>query len=131
VDWNPSTRKIRQFGGLLALFLLLIAWRACRKGHVDFAVALAGTGVLLGSAIAAFPRAGLRLYQAWMAAAFVIGTIVSAVVLTLLYFGIVTPLGLFFRWRGRDALGLDPGGRESYWVPLEIPEDKTYYERLS
>src|SRR5262245_59799956 len=114
VDWNPTQRKIRQFGGLLAFFMLLISWRVCRKGHVDAAVAVAAAGVIVGAAIAALPRLGLRIYQVWMVAAFIIGTIVSTVMLILLYYGVVTPLGLFFRVRGRDVLGLARDQRESY-----------------
>lgn len=131
VDWNPSDKKIRRFGGLLILFALAAAGLAWRRGSVRGAAGAASVGVLLGAVSAAAPKGGRLVYKAWTAAAFVIGAAVSTVLLLVLYYFVVTPLGLFFRWRGRDALGLAAGGRDSYWTPLDIPEDKAYFERLS
>jgi len=131
VDWNPSENKIRQFGGLLALFALIVAFAAWRKGQGQAAQWTAIGGVALGAVSAAVPAFGALVYRAWMCVAFVIGSIVSTLLLAALYFGAVTPLGLWFRIRGRDALALRRGGKKSYWVPLEIPEETSYFERLS
>ena len=129
VDWNPTEKKIRQFGGLLMLFALFVAAMAWRKGNAQAAWAIGTIGVVLGAVSAAWPSFGRRIYLAWTAVSFVIGTVVSTILLALLYFGIVTPIALVMRLTGRDALRLRGDGG-SFWVPLSIPEDKEYFERL-
>jgi len=57
---------------------------------------------------------------------------VSHVVLALLFFGILTPVALFFRLTGRDPLTrrFEPE-RESYWTDLsETIETKDYFRQF-
>ena len=67
-----------------------------------------------------------------MGLAFVMGTCVSTLILLLIFFLIITPVGLVMKMMGRDALRLKksrfPG--DTYWVPYDEPRDKSYYERL-
>lgn len=131
VDWNPGPRKLRVFGiGLLALTAIL-AGAHYRRGQPGPAPAALGLGAALGVVTLAFPAIGLRIYKAWMCVAFAIGTTLSTAMLLVLYYLMLTPLGLIFRLLGRDALRLKRPPLGSYWIPLEAREDKTYYERLS
>ena len=119
VDWNPSGRKVRQFGLLLALFSVLsAAWWAWR-GHGDKARIIGPAGAVLGLLCAALPGAlGRPVYMVWMGASFLIGCIVSPILMGLLFYGLFTPLGLLLRLLGRDALRLKRPAAESYWVAL-------------
>jgi hypothetical protein len=56
--------------------------------------------------------------------------VVSHILLAVVYFGIVTPIGLIMRLAGRDALGLkrDPNAT-TYWVPHAMPKDSRRYFR--
>ncbi len=130
VNWDPSERDLRFFGWGLVLMAAglggALAWRArpMAGAAVGGVLGLAGFATLLR------PRlAGRRIYRAWMSVAWIIGTVLSSGVLALIYFGILTPIGLVMRLAGRDALGLRRRG-ETYWVPLEFPEDPQAYERL-
>lgn len=119
VDWNPGTRKIRVFGLILTALAILF-------GH-----AAAPVGVALGLLSVFLPgSAGLWIYKTWMGVAFVIGSIASPILLGLIYFGLFTPLALIMRVIGRDALRLKRPQVDSYWTPMAMPDDKTYYERL-
>ena len=124
VDWNPSAKKVREFG-LILLSLSVIAglWR-----HWSV---LGPAGAALGVLATALPSSlGLWIYKAWMGVAFVIGSILSPIILGLIYFGLFTPLALIMRLIGRDALRLKRPLTDTYWTPMNMPDDKTYYERL-
>ena len=132
INWKPSDQELRQFAGI---------WFPLACGVICYFIFQA-TGAwywpaLLGSiatilAVTAFliPAVAQRLFVAWMMAAFPIGWTVSHVLLGLIYFLLITPLGLVMRWCGRDALGrkFEPQ-RASYWIPHQTPQDKKRYFR--
>ena len=135
IDWNPSERKVRQFGLGLAIFSLLLACWSAWKGHGGFAAPQTWRAwvipAVLGLLCAALPGPlGRPVYRAWMGVSWVIGTAVSEVLMALLFYGMLTPLALISRAIGRDALRLKRPAGESYWTTLTIPKDKSYLRRL-
>lgn len=131
IDWNPGPAKVRTFGLLLAGLSLPLAAFWAWRGHPLAGGIIAGAGLSLGALTAAFPGSvGLNFYKAWMGLSFVIGSIVSPLILGLVYYGVLTPMALAMRLGGRDALRLKRPEGGTYWVPLAIPEDKSYFERL-
>ena len=65
-----------------------------------------------------------------MVLAFPIGWVVSQVMLLLMFYLIITPVSLFFRIQGRDALARKPApNRASFWQPKQTPEDVRSYFR--
>ena len=70
------------------------------------------------------------LYQRWMIVVKGIGTVVSAVILGLVFYLVFTPVGLFLRLLRKDLLNrkIEPE-KESYWVPREYVFDKKNYKR--
>ena len=56
------------------------------------------------------------LNKFWMYLGISIGTIVSPVVLGLVFFGIFSPIGMFMRFLGRDELNLKSTIKSSYWI---------------
>lgn len=65
-----------------------------------------------------------------MIAAFPLGWIVSLTLLALVYYLVVTPLGVASRLVGRDRLGLRPDAEQkSYWSSLEAAKDPRRYFR--
>lgn len=58
-----------------------------------------------------------KLYAAWVAFGKGIGWVVSHVIMTLIYFAVLTPIALIMRLFGHDPLRLRPDpGLESYWI---------------
>ena len=129
VDWTPDAKKLRQFGIGVLIFTAAVGghmlWRGRPAAHIVLPM-----GSILGAITLAWPAAGQRIYTVWMSIALVIGTIVSTLAMAATYYLIVTPLGLLLRARGRDSLNLTRKPGPSYWIPIEQPADKTYYERL-
>lgn len=112
---DASVKKLREFGLLVGgVFLALgglMAWRG--KANAPIFFALGGFLVLFGIAR---PKTLRFLYIFWMTFAAVMGWFMSRVLLTVLFYIAVTPIGLIMRWQGKDLLDLKfPDSRQSYW----------------
>jgi hypothetical protein len=126
--WDPSNRVLRQFVALGMALLAGLAWGQLRRGNGLLASACLAVAVLAGPAALARPRLARPLFVGWMILASPVGWAVSRLALALLYYGVVTPLGLLLRLAGRDALGrrYEPG-LASYWVARPEPELSGYF----
>jgi hypothetical protein len=92
--------------------------------------ALFGAGALLGGLGLTGTSVGRPGYWLWMGFAFVMGNIVSRVLIAIVYFGPVTLVGLLQRSIGRDRLRLRRQNVASYWQDLpEAPKERERYER--
>jgi hypothetical protein len=117
---EPSDRVLRQFAALLVGFAVLLWWHGISP--LVLIVALVGAAGLVR------PKLVRRLYFGWMVAVFPIGWLLSRAFLGLVFFGIVTPLGLAFRLIGRDTLRLRRRSEEvSIWTPRTAPTDERRY----
>jgi hypothetical protein len=76
------------------------------------------------------PAALRPIFVTWIIVAFPIGWCISTVLLTAVYYGVFTPLGLAFRIAGRDALQLRRrSDRDSYWMVKPAVTDARRYFR--
>lgn len=134
LDINPPPEKLRQFGLIAPIMLLMIGlvlrWR--------FGLPLSGlTGLcVFGILIFAASRLSIRLvrpvYVGLVLIGFPIGWTISHLVMLLFYFGIITPLAIVFRLLGRDELNRrwDPQC-ESYWSePAGHDDIKRYFRQF-
>ena len=55
------------------------------------------------------------IYKIWMTFAVIIGWIMTRVILSVLFFSIITSIGIFTRLIGKDFLNLKSKNNESYW----------------
>ena len=129
INWRPSARELRKFGiamivgfGILAL-VAYFWWDTPTTAKVFCGIG-AGAGLLGLTGT----RAAMIVYLPWMAIAFVVGNIMSRVLVAAFFFGMITPMGLFMRLIRRDKLQLR-NKRSSYWDDLPPPPDKERYER--
>lgn len=132
IDWHPDGPALRRFGRTVIIGSLLIAavlWLA--KGWATAALVLAVFGTVVGGLGLTGSRVALPGYQLWMGVAFVMGNVVSRVILAVVFYLVVTPLGLAARLIGRDRLALRARARAraSHWV--DLPQERTadHYER--
>jgi hypothetical protein len=127
----PTPRVLRQFAA--AWLVILLAWAAQQglaRGHRTAALVLGALAVAAGLPGLLAPAAIRWLYVGCMIVAFPVGWVVSQVLLGLLFYGVMTPVALFFRWRGRDPLHrAPPGNRASCWAPKTQPRDVRRYFR--
>lgn len=91
------------------------------------AVGMAGLVIALGSR-----RRGIGLYRVWMLAAMPIGWVLSHAMMMTVFYGVVTPIGLLVRARGRDPMTrrFEPSA-STYWVGHETPADAKRYFKQS
>ena len=140
IDFKPENKALRQFGfvALVAFGLLggYVLWKGGLFGF-DFgdaarpvAFAMFGLGAISGVLALVAPAANRPLYLALIVLTYPIGFVLSYLVMGIIYYLVITPLGLFFRLVRRDHLRLriDPGAT-SYWVTRDNsgPIDKRRY----
>ena len=107
----------RRFGlGVLLTAAALATWLALRKHSPRAALALVACGA--GTQLLAFiaPKTVLRLRAAWMGLAVAVGWINSRILLSAIFFLMVTPLALVLRVFGKRPLDLGIRDRASYWI---------------
>jgi saxitoxin biosynthesis operon SxtJ-like protein len=131
ISCNPRSKALRQFaGGWLIVFLALGANRYLKHGQHQAGLVLGATGVVIGGLGLLKPSAVRWLFVVCMVLAFPIGWLVSNLMLALMFYGIITPIGLLFRMKGRDLLCRKPAaGRPSFWSPKQTPRDIRSYFR--
>jgi hypothetical protein len=91
-------------------------------------LALGSALVVLG---AIYPKALVPVNRAWMALAEMLGFIMTRVILAIVFFLVVTPIGLVKRLRGWDPLRLRAASSESYWKPYSTQQrNPRHYEKM-
>ncbi len=114
----PRAPSERAFGCVLALAALVVS----RVVPLEWSWPVALLGV--GFAILAWLRPGVFAlpHRGFRALGKLIGRVLQPVVLGLVFFAVVTPLGLFARLLGKDFIGrrFDPR-RESYLEERPLP----------
>jgi hypothetical protein len=128
---QPNSRMLRQFAAAwVVVFLSLGAQQYFLKGHPRHGLALAAIALLVGIPGLVRPALVKWIFITAMVAAFPLGWVVSNLMLAFMFYGIVTPLALIFKLRGRDALLRRPQpGRASFWIPKPTPQDVRSYFR--
>ena len=106
---------LRKFGITIGVILLVIAGFLFWKEKESFQILLiiGVTFCILGIAI---PFILKPIYWVWMIFATILGWIMTRVILSLLFYIIVTPIGLIPRFFGKQFLELRwDKSKESYW----------------
>lgn len=131
IDFDPDRRKLRQFAALL-LFVcgVLSATLWMRTGSIAKpASILLAVGIVWSVAGIAMPAAIRFLFVGLTVALFPVGWLVSRLVLAVIYYLVLTPIGLVLRLTKHDPLGLDGSGRDSFWKTVEPRTDPSSYFR--
>ena len=115
---GPSDRS---FGWVFAAFFLLLGVWPLAHGRPPRWWALAAAGAF---AVMAVVRPGL-LHKAnvvWMRFSVLLSRVVNPIVMAVLFFGVITPMGWLKQRFGEDALRLrsDPAA-SSYWIERRPP----------
>ena len=114
-------------GGVL---LLVAAWNLYR-GRTAVVVIFVSVGALLLVAGLFAPAAARAFHNAWMRLASALGYVNSRVLLTLMYYLVLTPYGFVTRLAGRDPLRRRGEAGESYWIERKTTrQTREQFERL-
>ena len=114
---NIKSKKsdLRNFGITVGIILLVISGFLFWKEKESFQILLTFgvTFCILGIAI---PFILKPIYWVWMIFATILGWIMTRVILSLLFYIILTPIGLISRFFGKQFLELQwDKSKESYW----------------
>ena len=133
IQLNPSTKQLRQFAGIwFPAFCALVGWSIGHKtGHwseVEIGWVLAGLLSVGGLILPVLIR---PIFVGLILLTFPIGWVVSHLLLGLIFYGVVTPIGLILRISGHDPLQLKKPSGNSVWKTSVGKTDATRYLRQS
>ena len=132
VKWRPDGRELRRFAvAMLVGFSLLglfAAWRAKEVGNASIVFWVIGVSL----AIAAFvPKLNRVAYLAVYLPTSIMGYVVSNVILTLMFFLVITPLGIILRLMGKDLLQQRRPKERAMWTPVKAEKtEESYYRQF-
>jgi hypothetical protein len=128
---SPSAKTLRLFAGLwFPLFFALVGLRVWhRTGSLAASEVLWGATALVSLACLLFLPLARLVYLGLAAVAFPIGYVLSHVILCLVFYGVLTPIGLIMRASGADSMHrkIDRAAK-SYWIARteRVPVDRYF-----
>ena len=138
LDWHPNRETLRRFGWIAVVgfsFLALIAWQewllfAFGLGVARTAVTafFAGLAILAGFFSLVAPGANRPIYLGLAIVTFPIGFVLSYILMGLLFYGLITPVGLLCRLLGRDTMKRHfDADAATYWSDCRPGRSKESY----
>ncbi|MEP6819462.1 MAG: SxtJ family membrane protein [bacterium] len=129
---RKSFRAEREFGLVVGgVFVLLGAWWLYRGKFVSAAHVTLPLGSLLVFLGLIWPRALVWPNKAWMLLAEGLSFVTTRIILGLVFFLVVTPIGVVKRLSGWDPLSRRGTRSASYWRPYsERQRDRRHYEKM-
>jgi hypothetical protein len=133
IEHNPSTRQLKIFSLLWFLILGGYGVLAWLKTGITLKTAVLGTAAVLVPGIGILWAEFLRkVYILASYGTYPIGAAISFIMLAVIYYGVVTPIGLILRLVGQDPLKrrLDRSAL-TYWMPRKSErETKRYFQQF-
>jgi hypothetical protein len=122
--------ELRNFGLTIAAGLAVLGALLLWRGRPFYPYFFAAGGVFLVLGLAA-PLALGPFRTVWMRFAELLGWVMTRVVMVVIFFVVVTPIGLVARASGRDLLQLKlDRDAKTYWLPVETEDrSREHYER--
>jgi hypothetical protein len=124
-----SKKSLRKFGISVGMVLSILSIWMIYKDHVpSLRIYLGVIGVLLIITGVTYPGILKHVYKVWMGLAFAIGWVVSRILLLLLFYLFVVPIGLISHLVGKEFMDIKMNKvKETYWVKKN---KKTNYEKM-
>ena len=136
LNWNPNKKELRSFGaifmgGFVLIGLVKYFWPFERFITQNKAAGLwlIGIALVVGAVGLTGTKLALPFYWIWLGIAFVMGNIMSRVIITAIYMLIFTPMRFLSSLAGRDKLQLKKPIGDSYWHDISLPNEIEKYER--
>jgi Saxitoxin biosynthesis operon protein SxtJ len=127
-----SFRAEKEFGLIVGVvFVSLGSWWLYRGKFITFASVTLPLGALLILLGLVWPRALVLPNKAWMLVAEGLSFVSTTIILGLVFFLIVTPIGVIKRLMGWDPLNRRGARKASYWQPYsERQRNPRHYEKM-
>jgi len=127
-----SYRVEREFGLIVGgIFFLLGGWWLYRGKLITISHVVLPLGTLLVLLGLLWPRVLVWPNRAWMLLAEGLSFVSTRIILGLVFFLVVTPIGVIKRLSGWDPLSRRSAPSTSYWTPYsERQRDPRHYEKM-
>lgn len=115
---DPTPKDLRWFGPLFLLFFGLVGgmlwWRS---DLFNVATYIWGAAAVVVAVYYAVPSLQRKIYLGWIYAVYPIGYVLSHIIMGIVYYLVVSPIGIIMRMTGRDPMNrtLDREAK-TYWV---------------
>ena len=120
---KSSNKELKQFGFVIGGILFAIGVYLLYKGKPAYPVLLS-LGFLIIVLGLALPKILFPFQKAWMVLAVVLGFVMTRVILSILFYFVITPIGFLAKISGKRFLNLKfHDSKKSYW---NIREKKDY-----
>lgn len=107
-------RELRQFGLILALILILVfLYQMIIKGL--FSPLTGSIGIIILILALARPSLLRFLYNPWVALARFIGSVITRIILSLVFYLVILPIAFIIRITRKDLLDIRETNSETYW----------------
>jgi hypothetical protein len=118
-DKLPSNRN---FGGLFTvIFTCLGIYGYIKAADQNIWIGWIACSAVIGTITLLFPKLLTPFNKTWFLIGELLGKIVSPLVLGIIFFVVLTPVGLITKLFGRDTLRLKRTEASSYWVDRTPP----------
>jgi len=107
-----------KFTAVIGLAVNVVCWLLWIRHRIPLPVPIATTTIAIAMLLTAMarPRWFRGFYRGGMTVSFHVGQVIGKIMLTLMFFLIVTPMGLLLRVTGKDILKIRKGSEgESWW----------------
>jgi hypothetical protein len=129
IPWQPPASTLRWFAAIWLIWFVglgYVSW--VYRENITAAIILIAIALTIGSAGLIRPSAIRIVFVTSIVVTFPIGWVISRLLLSLVFYCLFTPLGLFFRLIGRDVLGKRlMFESRSYWSEKKDSNDLRSY----
>ncbi|MFH0764738.1 MAG: SxtJ family membrane protein [Candidatus Omnitrophota bacterium] len=116
---KSGKKELREFGLTIGIILVILGGIAAWRGKpvypyfLSFGIAFIAAGIIMPAALR-FPQV------AWMTIAVIVGFFMNRLILSILFYTVITPIGIIMRILGKDVLDqrIDKSA-PSYWKKRE------------
>tara|TARA_B100000886_G_C20395550_1_gene480213 strand:+ start:1021 stop:1434 length:414 start_codon:yes stop_codon:yes gene_type:complete len=112
---KTGKKDLLSFGVTIGIILLIIAGYLFHRDNASFQTLIYVASSFIGLGLI-LPNFLKPLYLLWMIFAIILGWFMTRIILSLLFYLILTPIGLTLRILGKELLNLKKqDSQESYW----------------
>ena len=128
---KKTEKELHKFAYLVGGVFILVALAGLIKRWdvtTSSAIGLIGISLMVLGGLA--PASLKKIYTIWMGFAFALGWVISRLILLLLFYVIITPIGVAARLRKKKFIDIAfPAKGESFWIAKRAPE-KINYDKM-
>ena len=117
-----SDKDIKSFGITIGIILFIISGLLMYSGKESYQLIAIAASIFIGLGLI-LPVLLKPIYFVWMTFAAILGWVMTRVILSLVFYLIMTPIGLLTKLLGEDFLALKKIKSDSYWNYRDSSEE--------